>query len=1059
MIGKTSHLLSLTKYLLAFIFCGVILGETISLSMVVTVYGSEIVGKLYLVNALLLLLLPLIFFKYIDKINRGKLLANTNLIIIIILVLFAIVYHFFDDESMLSKLVTAILYPVSYLSKTLLFLTYWTYLNDIYNIQESKKYFPVIAAWGFGGAVAGVVFARGLIALLPVKSILFLWIAVYSVAWFLCTKIRFKAKRKLRSVEGVPEVENALYGIGILLKNKFVAIIAIIYFATFLSIFTMDFLFWKNCYLWCKTTASVASFQFTFFIIHAGVTIALLRFVLPSVINKIGLTRIMYGLPMLFVVGGLLMIVIEHQQVIYNKMLLFAGVQFFRQILFEVTFASSYQMFFAVVVREQRGRAKTLLEGIVKPLAIFTSGAIVVIVNGNVNYLIGMIVILGLLLSAIIYYLRLVYITTIMQQSQAHMEISEIVDLAGQSENAAFYHIVKGYINSNLEDMKIMAIQLLQKAGTAHAFTVIVEMYENESNLRIKEMIAHSLTVFYSYRTRSFVERLLQENNNRIRANTIYSLNLMQCNWKKHLKPLVAPLLFDNDQRVQLEVAFFLWQYGTVYERNTVQQFMRSLLTSNVSNRQAAGIYLTGLLKCNGWEKVLLEHLSTASLQVFTKSIEVIFKNASQDIIQKTLSIIDDMPRRNVSIAGKIMMRHSVNLMEPLLHYFPKVKNRRVSFEIVACLRNATDAQRLNGKKINIGDDALDTIRSWILREIEIIYCDAYHFYNLLNEKNQNGFSTLQDSLRERQTRLCGWAISAMVIMDTKGILIWRSADMDINEVHKRNDLVEVLESMPQDKIGLLILPLLKGDSWDSISRVAKLYFHFDKNERCTCINYFLRSENRLIVLSMLYILEKNYQSYTHRLDINESLAMLEKNSDERISAAAGELFGQKNGDIDKHSRAFNLLEQVLFFKKCTLFHNISADKLLRIVELVHLAHYQKNEVVSAVGHLSDQVYIIKTGLLQIEHFANGENLLLRLIGPGEIYGEAGLFSKVSRTTTAIAAESTDVFILKRADMRRLIREIPDLALNFLETLSVMLCSGGDEVLKIKDNTYSVENE
>ena len=51
----------------------------------------------------------------------------------------------------------------------------------------------------------------------------------------------------------------------------------------------------------------------------------------------------------------------------------FVSVQFFRYIFFEIAFAPLYQLFFAAIVKEQRGRAKTFLEGVVKPLAIFLS--------------------------------------------------------------------------------------------------------------------------------------------------------------------------------------------------------------------------------------------------------------------------------------------------------------------------------------------------------------------------------------------------------------------------------------------------------------------------------------------------------------------------------------------------------------------------------------------------------------------------------------------------------------------------------------------------------------
>jgi len=61
--------------LLFFLLGGVIVGETVSLTMVVTAFGPGVLGKLFFVNGLLLLLLPPLFFNRIDTINRGTFLT------------------------------------------------------------------------------------------------------------------------------------------------------------------------------------------------------------------------------------------------------------------------------------------------------------------------------------------------------------------------------------------------------------------------------------------------------------------------------------------------------------------------------------------------------------------------------------------------------------------------------------------------------------------------------------------------------------------------------------------------------------------------------------------------------------------------------------------------------------------------------------------------------------------------------------------------------------------------------------------------------------------------
>ncbi|MBD3392687.1 MAG: hypothetical protein GF410_11770, partial [Chitinivibrionales bacterium] len=116
--------------ILVFVFAGAIVGETVSLSMVVSIAGSGILSRLYLLNGLLLFLLPPLFFSNIDRVNRGKLLSFLLVFTVaLLIVIFAVLKL---GGNLGTEVVTGLLwvmYPLSYLSKTVLFLTFWTLAN------------------------------------------------------------------------------------------------------------------------------------------------------------------------------------------------------------------------------------------------------------------------------------------------------------------------------------------------------------------------------------------------------------------------------------------------------------------------------------------------------------------------------------------------------------------------------------------------------------------------------------------------------------------------------------------------------------------------------------------------------------------------------------------------------------------------------------------------------------------------------------------------------------------------------------------------------------------
>jgi CRP/FNR family transcriptional regulator len=176
---------------------------------------------------------------------------------------------------------------------------------------------------------------------------------------------------------------------------------------------------------------------------------------------------------------------------------------------------------------------------------------------------------------------------------------------------------------------------------------------------------------------------------------------------------------------------------------------------------------------------------------------------------------------------------------------------------------------------------------------------------------------------------------------------------------------------------------------------------------------------------------------------------MLKNDNDDLISSGAIEILQKQNQNKISRERAFNLLERVLFFKHTILFHTISAEKLLRLVEVARQVEYKEGEEISTTGKVSDQLYIVKSGCIRVEKIAADNKISVIFVNQGETYGEVGLFSKAIRKSTAIAHTRTELFVIKGADMKRLIREIPDIAFNLLEVISGRLLESG----------YTVENK
>ncbi|NLD93920.1 MAG: cyclic nucleotide-binding domain-containing protein [Fibrobacter sp.] len=1038
-------------FVLAFIFCGAIVGENVSISLVVSALGSQVLSKLYLVNGILLCGLPILFFQKIDRIDRGKLLSRQLLVIsgvlLLLLVGMMIVTHY---NHPLKNYVLLLLYPFSYLTKTILFLTFWTLANDIFPTGEAKKVFPLIAAWGMAGGLSGACIARIIVNVFTIESVVVLWTVSFLVAWYFAEKIRIRFQDRLRFREDLP-VKNSdiLSDANDVITIRIVRLIAILYFVVFVGIFSIDFLFWNISHKVFTTSETLVSFQFGFYLFHALAAIAGLWFALPPLIRKFGFTRLFYCLPVTLLAGAIVLFPFVLGGTLQILFTTFVIIQFLRYVIFENTFSPIYQMFFAAIEMEKRGRAKTLLEGIVKPAAIISSGVLLIILGNNAILILILLSICSIISISIIFFLRKTYSRTLIPEVMTTIEPTQIIATVSHYESRKLEQLIREYSNADEPDMRIFAVRLLANGDSISALERMIRMFTKEGDARVKEAIARSLHQFFWIQTREFIEKLLEDPNPRIRANALLSLNKMNCGWKRNLKDNVHNLLFDKHLRVQVEAARFLWNYGDQSDIDSVMIFHKSLTGSQWVDRRAAGVYLAGELKVEGWEEYLINMLSTQSQQVFKKTVEVIMQSSINELQIDCLRKIDLLAKEYVEIAGVIIEKNGHKLWDVLITFLPECKNRKLIFEIIRCLRIFTDSIRAEGRNVKISDFISSIIYAWVHKELEVVYRECFVRMNIGVDTACNTLCSMLDmALREKHLRLCLWAVNAMVLLDKKDMFIWRYTDIDIREQQQRLDLIEILESTSNDKIGELILPLLKNESWAILGKSGRNEYHFESSAGNEHLELFLRSDDDWAVLctmrTMVY-----YNEVFERNISKELLVMHKKNANKHIATAARDLIDKSTNEDRLRSDAFILLEKVLFFKKTQLFKNVSAEKLMKLAEISQYAVFEKDTTVSVQGEVSEHLYLVKNGSLRVIKSYGDIKTEISEIKVGETYGEIGLFTQSPRSASAVTSDSCEVFIIKRGAFKKLLLEVPEIAYNMLETMSERLRKNADDIIEL----------
>ena len=90
---------------------------------------------------------------------------------------------------------------------------------------------------------------------------------------------------------------------------------------------------------------------------------------------------------------------------------------------------------------------------------------------------------------------------------------------------------------------------------------------------------------------------------------------------------------------------------------------------------------------------------------------------------------------------------------------------------------------------------------------------------------------------------------------------------------------------------------------------------------------------------------------------------------------------------------------------------------------------FQKNDP-------ADALYAVRRGEIRIATgTAEGRQLTLNLLGPGDVFGEVALLDGCPRTADAAATEPTELFVIRRRDMLDLLAQQPGIAIAIIELL------------------------
>lgn len=126
--------------------------------------------------------------------------------------------------------------------------------------------------------------------------------------------------------------------------------------------------------------------------------------------------------------------------------------------------------------------------------------------------------------------------------------------------------------------------------------------------------------------------------------------------------------------------------------------------------------------------------------------------------------------------------------------------------------------------------------------------------------------------------------------------------------------------------------------------------------------------------------------------------------------------------------------------RQVAMFSTLADEDLVTVAELAVPRTFAPGEVVFREGDASDTCYVIRSGHARavIEH-QDGRSITLARFGPGDIFGELAMLGGGPRSATVEMLEETEAIAILGPDMRRLLRDHPDISIKLIAALGQRL--------------------
>ena len=128
------------------------------------------------------------------------------------------------------------------------------------------------------------------------------------------------------------------------------------------------------------------------------------------------------------------------------------------------------------------------------------------------------------------------------------------------------------------------------------------------------------------------------------------------------------------------------------------------------------------------------------------------------------------------------------------------------------------------------------------------------------------------------------------------------------------------------------------------------------------------------------------------------------------------------------------------FISLIPIFQGLKSEEVQTLQKVINKLVFRKGDFIFREGDPSETLYIIYKGLIKITKVSEeGKEQIVRLLFPGDFFGQSALLQTENHYANAEAIDSTEVYTINKGDFLKTLERNPDMSFRYILALNERL--------------------